>query len=649
MRRALLLASAVLAVLAAPASAAPTLPAGFQDSFVASVERPTGLAFTPDGRLLIATAAGQVYVHDDGALQSPAALDISARVCSDSERGMMAVAVDPQFGSNGYVYVYYTYKKFGTCPVAPSTQLPVNRVSRFVMGSNGVVDPNSETVLIDNIPAPQSYHIGADLHFGKDGYLYVSTGDGGCDYADPNYCDDDNDAARDQNVLLGKVLRIDRNGGIPPDNPYRGSDSGRCNAAGRTTAAKCQETFAWGLRNPFRMAFDPNAAGTRFFINDVGGVMWEEIDLGQAGADYGWNVREGHCATGTSDDCGPPPAGMTNPIFDYYHYDQDCWSITGGAFVPNGLWPVEYDGSYLYGDLVCGRMFKLTPNAGGGWAATEFASGFGQYSIVSMTFGPSGSTQALYYITLNAPGAQVRRITNTGPARGYPRPQAASQLRVPLVIAYSQCSAATANRRHSGGLSGASCSPSSTSSSYLTAGTTDANGFAPQSTGNVRLSVCTNGTTASGPCSVPGAMTTPDVRISTSLRDVRCAGSGQSACEGGRFSDYAGELRTALKLRITDKSNGPAGGPYTEPATAQDLTLAIGVPCAPNPSGGSATAIGATCALDTRASSVAPGAVTGGKRANWELGQVEVFDGGPDGRASTADNLPFARSGIFVP
>src|SRR5205823_9822769 len=97
--------------------------------------------------------------------------------------------------------------------------------------------------------------------------------------------------------------------------------------------------------------------GTRFFINDVGQATWEEIDLGQAGADYGWNVREGHCALFSTTDCGPPTAGMTNPIYDYGH--TDCGAVTGGAFVPNGIWPSQYDNTYLYMDLNCGKIFQL--------------------------------------------------------------------------------------------------------------------------------------------------------------------------------------------------------------------------------------------------------------------------------------------------
>ena len=76
------------------------------------------------------------------------------------------------------------------------------------------------------------------------------------------------------------------------------------------------------------------------------------------GADYGWNIREGHCATGSTTDCGPPPAGLTNPIFDYSHAATGCGTITGGAFVPNGVWGAGYDGGYLYADYVCGKIFR---------------------------------------------------------------------------------------------------------------------------------------------------------------------------------------------------------------------------------------------------------------------------------------------------
>ncbi len=237
----------------------------------------------------------------------------------------------------------------------------------------------------------------------------MSVGDGGCDYDGDSGCAGANAAARDLNVLLGKVLRITSDGGIPPDNPFLGTDSARCSLTGRTDPGKtCQETFAWGLRNPFRIAFDPNSSDTRFYINDVGQNTSEEIDAAQAGDDYGWNVREGFCATGSTTDCGPPPTGMTNPIFAYAHANG-CNAITAGAFVPNGVWPAAYDGSYLFADYLCGTIFQLVPASGGGFTATDFATDLGVGGPITMMFGPVGQTQALYYTTY-ANGGQVRRI-----------------------------------------------------------------------------------------------------------------------------------------------------------------------------------------------------------------------------------------------
>src|SRR5439155_12768594 len=131
----------------------------------------------------------------------------------------------------------YTYKKGDSCPVNDSAtgagpDSPVNRVSRFILGDGDVVDPASETVLIDNIPSPGGYHNAGDLQFGKDGYLYVSTGDGSCDWQGDRGCQGQNDAARDENVLLGKILRITSDGEIRTDNPFQRPDADRCNLAG---------------------------------------------------------------------------------------------------------------------------------------------------------------------------------------------------------------------------------------------------------------------------------------------------------------------------------------------------------------------------------------------------------------------------------
>jgi glucose/arabinose dehydrogenase/PKD repeat protein len=428
----------VALVLAAVVSAAP--PAGFSDTLVTPVASPTALAFTPDGRLLITSQTGQLHVFQSGTLTT--ALDLRAPnlACVNHERGLLGVAVDPAFATNHFIYLYYTFNKFPSsnqqdnCPDAQPTNPnnPVNRVARFVLPASNVVDLGSETVLIDNIPSTNGNHNAGDLHFGKDGYLYISVGDGGCDYARTHGCAGGNKAARDQFILLGKILRITSDGGVPPSNPWLGADNARCydpapggNHTGRNAdGKKCRETFAWGLRNPFRFAFDPNAAGTRLFINDVGQGTWEEIDEGQAGADYGWSVREGHCAEGSTTNCGPQPAGMTNPIFDYPHGSapNNCNAITGGAFVPNSLWPVEFDGAYLYSDYVCGRIFTLT-RAGNSYTSAPFSPNAGV--VIAMTFGPLPNPQALYYTTFSNSG-QVRKIAYTGSANRSPTASASA-------------------------------------------------------------------------------------------------------------------------------------------------------------------------------------------------------------------------------
>ena len=349
---------------------------------MATVPGPTALTFTPDGRMLVATQLGQLRVVVNDTLLSAPVVDLAASVCTGEEQGLLGVAVDPSFATNGFVYLYYTDDKAGTCE---------NRVSRFTMSGNSTV-PGSELVLIDGIPSPAGIHNAGDLHFGNDGLLYISVGDGGCDYLGDSGCGGANDASRDQNVLLGKILRITATGAIPASNPFQGAGTARCNVTGRTSAGlKCQETFAWGLRNPFRIAFDPNTTATRFFINDVGQSLWEEIDEGQAGADYGWNVREGIC-------CGAPDPGMTDPIYSYDH-STGCGAITGGAFVPNGVWPPSYDGTYVYADYVCGEMFVLRKGTGTSYTASSFATGNG--APVEVAFGPYGSTQALYYTNYN--------------------------------------------------------------------------------------------------------------------------------------------------------------------------------------------------------------------------------------------------------
>jgi len=413
---------ASLIALCAYVKPAETVPGGFSDVKVTDSYLPTALDFTPDGRMLVASKTGQLYLYDQAGrrLANPA-LNLGPEVCGNSERGLLGVAVDPQFGTenHNHVYLYYTHKTSDMCPTKDpaSAKNPVNRVSRFTMEGN-TVNRDSEQVLVDGIPSPNGNHNGGDVKFGKDGKLYVSVGDGGCHYAEKTRCQYENDASRGDHILLGKILRINPDGTIPADNPYAGVGGERCNVTGRTELGKrCQETYASGFRNPFRFAVDPDAVGNRLFVNDVGGQRWEEIDSIKAGADYGWNICEGRADN-------PYKAGSTNcdgaalagPIHQYNH-STGCESVTAGAFVPDRTnWPARYKDAYLFGDFVCGRMFSLTPKDGGGFEKQTFVRGLGLRSAVAMDFGPYRNGKALYYATFED-GGMIRRIAFTdGPS-----------------------------------------------------------------------------------------------------------------------------------------------------------------------------------------------------------------------------------------
>jgi hypothetical protein len=231
------------------------------------------------------------------------------------------------------------------------------------------------------------------------------------------------------------------------------------------------------------------------------------------------------------------------------------------------------------------------------------------------------------------PNLQVIEIEEQA---GYARPKGASPLYASLVPAYDPCTAP--NRQHGPPLAFPSCAPPRQTSGNLTVGSPDANGAAANFIGNVRLSV------------QPGQPTVPDdadVSIAANLTDVRCAGSGPGCgpANSAAGDDYTGELEATADLRVTDKFNGstPDGG--TEPGTVVDFPFPVTVPCSATPEGGT----GGACSVSTSANAVVPGAVTEGRRAIVQLGQVRVFDGGPDGVAATADNDLFAVQGLFVP
>jgi glucose/arabinose dehydrogenase/PKD repeat protein len=411
--------------LVAPAA---TLPGDFSDTKFASSPLPTALAFTPDGRMLVTSKTGELYVYgkEGDRLANPA---LSLPVCSNSERGLLGVAIDPDFATNKHFYVYYTNRRADCPDKEPSKDSnPYNRVSRFTLNDDNTVDKPGEKVLIDGIPSPNGNHNAGDLHFGNDGKLYVSVGDGACDYFETSKCQYENDVSRDEHILLGKILRINSDGTIPEDNPYTGPNSERCSPVGpaapgeiaRTEEGKnCKETFVKGFRNPFRFAVDYDAVGTRLFVNNVGGQRWEEVEEARFGADngndYGWNICEGrHDNPYRGGQANCDGATHTGPVHEYSH-STGCESITAGTFVPDSSnWPARYKDDYLYGDFVCGKIFSLSKKPDSpGYAREMLIGGLGIRSAVAMAFGPYKDTEALYYATFDGNGGSIRRVAYT--------------------------------------------------------------------------------------------------------------------------------------------------------------------------------------------------------------------------------------------
>jgi glucose/arabinose dehydrogenase len=388
---------------------AATVPSGFADSVIASFSRPTAVEWLPSDQIVVLEQAGTIRI---GPASGPftSALTLP-NVCGSGERGFLGFTHDPAFLGNGFVYLYYTR----TEPGAPGGC--VNRVSRFQL-SGSTINPASEFVLIDNISSVAGNHNGGDLDIGSDGFLYVSIGDAG---TDPRGRSGTNQAAQDLSLLNGKILRVTLDGQPAPGNPLTGPGTAACATRGNTPSTPttpCQELFAWGLRNPFRIAFDRNDGSNRFFINDVGQSTREEVDLGGVGLNYGWPTREGQCPRGQNPPCAGPPAGITDPIADYPRTVGQY--ITAGAFTPNGLWPAEFDGTYLFGDGGSGEIWVMQPNGAVDYTA-PFATGAG--GIVDMTFGfQADGRMALLYTQ----GGSLRKIVPTEP----PAPTTGTGLRM---------------------------------------------------------------------------------------------------------------------------------------------------------------------------------------------------------------------------
>lgn len=283
-----------------------------------------------DGRIFVVEQAGRIRVVRNGVLQTTPFLDISTRVLSGGERGLLSVAFHPQYATNHYFYVYFTTQTNGDI-----------RIERFTTTSNPEVADPASSKLIITIPHSQfSNHNGGLVSFGPDGMLYAGIGDGGGG-GDPL------GSGQNFNSLLGSLLRLDVDHGdpyaIPSDNPF-------VNQAG-----KRGEVWAKGLRNPWRYAFD--AATNNLYIADVGQDAHEEIDVtatNRGGLNYGWNTMEGFSCYSPASGCNQ--TGLEQPLIDYPH-SQGC-SITGG-YVYRGSDIPDMRGHYFYSDYCTGFLKSL--------------------------------------------------------------------------------------------------------------------------------------------------------------------------------------------------------------------------------------------------------------------------------------------------
>jgi len=274
-------------------------------------------------RLFIVEQPGRIRILRNGVLHPSAFLDIADRVDFGGEMGLLGLAFHPRFAENGRFFVNYTRKPDGATVVA-----------EFQVSQNPDRALPKEKILL-MIPQPYSNHNGGMVAFGPDGYLYIATGDGGAG-GDPG------NRGQSPDTLLGKMLRIDVDRGdpygIPPDNPF---------------AKQQSEIFALGFRNPWRFSFDRQTG--QLWAADVGQNRWEEIDVVEAGNNYGWRIMEGnHCFLPPR---GCSTTGLTLPVAEYRNQSPSC-AVTGG-YVYRGNRVAFLRGTYVFGDYCSGRIMGL--------------------------------------------------------------------------------------------------------------------------------------------------------------------------------------------------------------------------------------------------------------------------------------------------
>ncbi|MBD3257505.1 glucose dehydrogenase [candidate division GN15 bacterium] len=322
-------------------------------------------------RELVVEQGGRIRLIENGVIQPNFFLDIQSRVRSGGEQGLLGLAFHPDFANNRYVYVYYT----AGIPDGQST------VERFTVYPDlDSADINSDFVIFTQ-SQPAANHNAGMIDFGPDGYLYIALGDGG------GAGDTDNNA-QTRTTFLGKMLRIDVDGGspyaVPPDNPFVGDP------------ATLDEIWAIGLRNPWRWCFDGLTGD--LWIADVGQGDWEEVNFAPAsdtgGLNYGWRLKEGDNCYNPSTNCDPLDT-LYDPIHEYSH-SLGC-SITGG-FVYRGCAVPDLDGAYFFGDYCSGRIWSFKYDGSSVLEFTERTSELGNpgFGLVSFGYDYQGELYLVY-------------------------------------------------------------------------------------------------------------------------------------------------------------------------------------------------------------------------------------------------------------
>ena len=341
-------------------------------------EQPVDLFPWPGGGLAVVDRQGAIIIHkdppDDGAEQAGLppwlALDLTASTyCCTGENGMLSAAVDPEFEQFPYLYVYYN-AKIGDAD-------PEGRLSRFPV-VDGYAQASSELVMI-KFSDPARFHHGGAVRFGPDGMLHLGIGD--------NQRWED---TQDLTNLRGKIIRIDPRGATakqpyrtPADNPFVNTPMAR------------PEIWAYGMRNPWRMAFDRQG---RLFVADVGGGVQEEVSIAVAGANLGYSLLEGHhCHKASAQVCANIAANSLTPI---HTYDRSAGcAIIGGVTVP---W---LDDGFVFGDYCTAKLWLLSEDNEGGWHARELA----QLPNLRITSIAMGNDETLYALTTDGPIFRLER------------------------------------------------------------------------------------------------------------------------------------------------------------------------------------------------------------------------------------------------